>query len=374
MKKKTQSVEKDIKKDTRSVDKDKRKAASQMETKSASGEKTKASRRALSQTQRIEEEFEENLLDINLKRPKQPFNFFIQEMFSKEGGRIDSKTMKDFGKKFKSISEKDRARYSELSEKDRDRYEEHLSLVHQHLIKKPDQEKKTGYNYFIDEQIGKAMEKGEDATDARIKATQKWHSLEDGEKEKYMEMSTKNRDLYEKLRNLRGERISAYLLFSRDKMASAREKEETLTIKDCAGLWKKSKDSVKEKYEDYAKELKEEIEKSRDLVELTFNIKPSRPISAFAYFMKEVYQTGEVKGFGKIKQVSEKWEKTSEEDRDKYLRMAKRDRLVYIIKKRNYDAMIRKDMGKAPSPLNLYMADHAGEKMNLQEMYGKWKS
>jgi hypothetical protein len=108
-------------------------------------------------------------------------------------------------------------------------------------------------------------------------------------------------------------------------------------------------------------------------VELTFNLKPTRPVSAYNYFTKDLYQSGEVKGFGKTKIISEKWEKLSNEEREKYLRMAQRERLVYIIKKQNYDAYIRKDIGKAPSAVNLYFQDQAGEKLTLQEMYKKWK-
>jgi hypothetical protein len=352
---------------------DKKKSKSQNETKSRNGSKNKTTQRTLSQTQKFSEAFDEHILDIDLKKPRRPFNFFIQEMFSKEGGKIDSKTMKDFGKKFKSINEKERNKFSDMAEKDKERYEEHLNLVHENLIKKPANEKKTGHRFFIDEQIGKALEKGEDASEARLKAAEKWNKMENDDREKYEKMSDKNKEFYEKLRGYKTG-LSAYTLFSRDKMASAKEKGESLTIVDCAGLWKKSKDSVREKYEDYSKELKEEIEKNRDMVELTFNLKPTRPLSAYTFFMRDLYASGEVKGFGKQRQVAEKWEKLKDDDRAPYLKMAKKERLIYIIKKRNYDAMIRKDLGKAPSALNIFMTDNTGENMSLKDMYAKWKS
>ena len=353
---------------------EKKKANTQIEVRSqSSSSKTKPSRRAVSQSQKIEEEFEEQLLDIDLKKPRRPFNFFIQEMFQKEGGKIDAKTMKDFSKKFKSISEKEKNRLNDLAEKDKERYEEHLNLVHNNLIKKPDTERKSGYHYFVDEQIGKAMEKGDDIADARAKAIDKWNGLSEEDKEKYYTMSDKNRDLYDKLKEYRSERISGYMLFSRDKRNTAKEKGETLTISELASMWKKSKDSVKEKYEEYAKELKDEMEKHKDLMELAFNLKPSRPLSAFNYFTKELYQSGDVKGFGKTKQISEKWEKLSDEEKEKYVRMAKKERLIYIIKKQNYDAYVRKDIGKAPSAMNIFFQDHAGEKLTLQDLYKKWK-
>lgn len=354
---------------------EKKKSNSQLDIKTGSGSKTKSTRRALSQTQKIEEAFEEQLLDIDLKKPKTSFNFFCQEMFNSDKNyKIDSKTMKEFSKKFKAIPEKEKNKYHQLAEKDKERYQEHLSLVHTHLIKKPDYERKSGYNYYIDEQIKKALEKGEDASEARLSATSKWSNLDDEAREKYNEMSQKNRDLYDKLRNYRSERISAFALFSRDKRDSAKEKGETLTISELAKKWKNTKEHIKEKYEEYAKELKEEIDRNRDMMELTLNMKPTRPPTAYNYFTKEMYQQGEIKGFGKSKQISEKWESLSDDDREKYIRMAKKDRLIYIIKKQNYDSILRRDLGKAPSPMNLFFQDQAGSNMSLKEMYSKWKA
>jgi len=159
-------------------------------------------------------------------------------------------------------------------------------------------------------------------------------------------------------------------------MAQAKEKGESLTLKEAAGKWKKATEKAKEKYEDYAKELKDEIDKNRDMIELTFNLKPSRPKTGFNYFQKECYDSGDVKGFGKTAEIKDKWDKLSEEEKEKYLRMGKRESLIYIIKKRNYDAMIRKDLGKAPSAMNLFYADEAKKNsgLKLADMYSKWKN
>jgi len=106
---------------------------------------------------------------------------------------------------------------------------------------------------------------------------------------------------------------------------------------------------------------------------LLFNLKPARPLTAYNFFTKELYQKGDVKGFGKSKQIAEKWDKLSEDDKEKFHRMAKKEHLIYIIKKRNYDAFIRKDIGKAPTAINLFYADNAGKDLNLKDLYSKWK-
>jgi len=284
--------------------------------------------------------------------------------------------MKKFSKRFKALPEKEKIKYQEAAEKDKERYEEHLDLVHENLIKKPAAEKKNGYHYFLDEEMKKALERG-DESDIRGKAAEKWKAMDDEEQNKYHALADKNKELYEKLRNLRSEKLSAYALFVRDKMAQAKEKGESSTFKDVASKWKKASDKTKDRYREYAAELKDELDKNRDMIELTFNLKPSRPKSGYQFFQKECYDSGAVKGFGKAAEVKEKWDKLSDEERDKYMKWAKKESLIYIVKKRNYDAMIRKDLGKAPSALNLFYADEAKknkEPQTLTEMYQKWKN
>src|SRR4051812_48174964 len=89
-----------------------KKSSTQVETASTrSGSKSK-SRRAVSQTQKIAEEFDEQLLNIDITKPRRPFNFFISDMFKKEeDAKIDSETMKAFSKKFKGLSEKEKDKY-----------------------------------------------------------------------------------------------------------------------------------------------------------------------------------------------------------------------------------------------------------------------
>jgi len=211
-------------------------------------------------------------------------------------------------------------------------------------------------------------------TDIVAKIAAKWKQMSDDEKKKFNEQSEKNKELYEKLRNTRSQRVSAYTLFVRDRTAEAREKGETASMKECAAKWKKVPEKVKEKYESYAKELKEEIENNRDMVELTFNLKPTKPTTAFMFFQKECYETGAVKGFGKGAEIKEKWNKLSDGEKEKFDKMAKKESLIYTIKKRNYDAMVRKDLGKASSAMNLYFADQSSKGFSIKELYNNWKN
>jgi len=155
-------------------------------------------------------------------------------------------------------------------------------------------------------------------------------------------------------------------------MEKARENKETLSLKEVAVLWKKAKEGEKAKFEEYSKVLKKEIEDNRDLMDLAFNLKPKRSKTAFQLFIKDQYAKGEAKGFGKFKALSEKWENLDDKEKDKFIRLAQKYKLIYIVKKNNYDAFLKKERGKPLSSYNIFMQDNAGEPLKV--IYKKWKN
>jgi len=128
----------------------------------------------------------------------------------------------------------------------------------------------------------------------------------------------------------------------------------------------------KDKYEQFSQELKDEIEKNRDIMELSLDMKPSKARSAYQLYLKDIAQKESMK-FGDMSKYAEKWKNMSDSDKEEYLVEAKKQSLIYIVKKRNYDAMMRNELGKAPSAYNLYLSDHAGEFKNLSESFKMWK-
>ena len=154
-------------------------------------------------------------------------------------------------------------------------------------------------------------------------------------------------------------------------------------MKECAEKWNKAKDSVKEKYANYAEEERAERLKQRDLYEIAFNMKPKRPQGAYKFFLIEAAKDGKL-GTNALADGRKLWAKLTTDAKDRYLRMAQKERLGYVVKKMEYDLSQKKNNTsyKALSPLNLFMADMKGQFVvdsNKQgggffdQCYKKWK-
>jgi hypothetical protein len=157
----------------------------------------------------------------------------------------------------------------------------------------------------------------------------------------------------------------------------AREKGYTATVKECAAGWKNVKQSVKEEYESYAEEIKEERSRNRDLYEIAFGVKPKRPRGPYNFFLMDLAKEGKFTGF---KEASKIWNNKSDKDKEKYLKAAKKAQLAYMIKKAEFKSTARKAYSKPKSAFNLFIADMSGKTDDKTEddsffnyCYNKWK-
>jgi hypothetical protein len=307
----------------------------------------------------INEDFEEMLMNISLKKPASGFIFFIREQYKKEKEKRNiTDAMPEFSKLWKKVSDKDRQKYQKMADEDKIRYEEHLALVRKNILDKPKKENVTSYRIFLDELSEKAIEEGKDPKEARQGAAEKWKKLSDKRRDYYEEQKEKVRDLYEDLHNS-NKTISGYLVFVKEQSAKAREKDKTLTLKEISELWQKTKDSTKEKYEDLANTMREEREKLRDIYEIAFGVKPRKPIGAYRFFMMDMAKQGKFDGKNPIREAGKLWKATKDSDKEKYLRMAKRDQLAYMIKKIEFNNSIKKHYTRAKSAFNFYVEEQA---------------
>jgi hypothetical protein len=145
-------------------------------------------------------------------------------------------------------------------------------------------------------------------------------------------------------------------------MSAAKEAKETApTFKEIAAKWAKAKESVKNKYADYAEEDKEERAKKRDLYEIAFNVKPRRPLGAFKFFLMEQAKLGKLNG-NPLVEGHKQWKKLADSEKEKYERIAQRDKLAYLVKKMEYEAEMKKSSTyKAMSPFNVYCSEFKGK-------------
>lgn len=233
-------------------------------------------------------DFEDMLLEIDIRKPRTAFNFYIMDMREKHklSGSITTMTS-EYAEKYKRLSNSDRSKYEKAAEDDKKRYEEHMALVKKYVLEKPFKEKATPYSIYIEEKVREARENGEeDIRAVKKQAKFNWENkLTLEERKEYEEKLRIHQDFYEELRKS-PRPPNAYALFMQDQMAKARQNDGTLSISEVAALWAKTSPSVKERYAVYAAEVAEDARKHRHIYELAYGLKPKLPISAFRFFYK----------------------------------------------------------------------------------------
>jgi hypothetical protein len=364
-------------KSSKSVDK-KTYSSTQVYQMNNSGRKS-ATRRSLTQTTVSEmtpEEFEAKILDVDIRKPRSAYNFYITDMQEKEGGdKKITEITKEFSKKWPKLSAKEKEKYEKMAEDDKFRYNEHMAAVRKYIVNKPLKEGATARDIFIDEYVTEKIENNMDPKEAKKEAAEVWKNMSLNQKEPYEERKEKHKELYEDIKKAKTSQINAYALFCKDKMMKAREKNEKMTLIQCAEAWKNVKPALKEKYEAYAQEVREEREKNRDLYELAFNVKPKRPLGPYNFYLMELAKEGKFTG---MKDAGKTWHAMPAEEKEKYLKVAKKAQLAYAVKKAEYTSSVRRSYSKPKSAFNFFVADQKEYPADLpqggffQWCYKKW--
>jgi hypothetical protein len=331
-----------------------RKAASQ---KPAVSPDRKAKHTSFTQGDEAPETFDDILLQINLKKPKSSYAFYVSEMMAREKVKSIVEASKIYPKKWQKVTASEKKKYEEMAEKDRERYAHHLELVKKHLVQKPLKQGATAYRIYLEEHIKRAIDNNEDATEAKNEAAAKWKQMTSEEKREYNEKKKDHEQFYENLKKSTSI-INSYSLFVKDTLANAREKGESMTFTDVSNLWKKTKQSVKDKYVQYADELNKERANQRDLYEISFGVKPRRPLGAYKFFLMEAAKEGKL-GKNPIREGPKVWKKLSEEEKEKYQRIAQKEKIVYMVKKMEYESAVKKSTPstRPQSAFNIFTAD-----------------
>lgn len=335
--------------------------------------------KSLTQKEYDQERFEEELLKINLKKPKNAFNFFIMEMRAKNKikGSI-TKSASEFARLYQSLPNSQLEKFEELAEKDKQRYKEHMNLVKKFIIEKPPKEKSTAYSIFIDEKLREARERAskEDPKEVRKTAKAQWEDMLPEQRKAYEDKKEQHLKFYQELKDS-NKRVNAFSLFYQDLAKAADAKGEKILLKDVTEKWNKTSDAVKDRYVAYAQETLNEREQTKKLYMLAYGIKPKLPKSAYKIFFSEKIKEG-ILGINIYSEAKALWEKLSDDQKDIYLRKAQKEKLVYELIKREYLQNNRKARG--PSAFNLFMRDLKGsEKSEFSQIgffnfaYKKWQ-
>lgn len=316
-----------------------------------------------------EEEIDDILENINLKRPRNMYTQFCLEEIEKfkkknKGEKISMKVFsRDCADKWKKLSEKDQERYKELFEEDKKRFKKDLELVRHYLFKDYNdvvRRPPTAYRIFLNEKLREGFEKDLDPKEVKEKASKEWRQMSDEKRQVYTDKKKLNDDWFEKAKNTR--KVTPLSFFVQNQIQIAKDKgKDVPKLGEVATSWKKLTKSEKAKYQKYAEEINEEREQLQDIYELINGVKPKKPAGAFRVFLQEKAKD---KTLHSLKEGKELWDKLSEDEKEAYLKKAHKCKLAYKYKNMIYKKKIKKMLPKKPAnAFAQFLKEKKGQKM-----------
>ena len=327
-----------------------------------------------------DEQIEDLLQNIHLKRPRTMYTHFCLGEFEKfknknKDKKIELKTFsKELAEKWKKLSDKEKEKYKKKFEEDKIEYKKDLEFVRHFLFKDYNDNVRrppTAYRIFLNERLRDGFEKDKDPKDVKSKASKDWRMMSEEDRQAYADKKKENDDWFEKAKNTR--KVTALSIFVQNSIQAAKDKNKEIPkLGDIAPLWKKLSSSEKTRYKKYADDINEERERLQDIYELVNGVKPKKPAGAFRIFLQEKAKD---KVLHNIQEGRDLWEKLSEDEKETYAKKAHRCRLAYKYKNMIYKKKIRKIMPKRPA--NAYaqfMKEKKGQKVPKGQTPGEyWK-
>lgn len=335
-----------------------------MKSKKQSQANSKKRPSSLSQSQiTTDEDINELIADITLKRGRNAFCIYISEMYAKEKATNESislmETVKKYCPKYGKLSETERSKYQKKSEEEREKYKKDLETVKHFLFSNYVKKGSTAYRIFLENKLKLAFENEEDPKEVKIEAAKEWKEMSAEERREWNRKKKENDDWWEKAKHSKN--VNGYCIFVQKKIA---ESKDQLTFKDVSEMWKKTSEKDKRKYQRFADEINEERRQMREIYEIYYGIKPKRPAGAFRIFLTEKAKEGKFHGKNPMKECKKLWDNLSDDDKDKYLKLSHRIKLCYIYRKMLYKKSVKKVAPSKPkSAYNIFVAEMKGKKI-----------
>ena len=316
-----------------------------------------------------DDEIDEILENINLKRPRSMYTHFCLAEIEKEkkknkNKKIDLKTFSaECASKWKELPEKEKEKYKDKFEADKIKYKKDLEFVRHYLFKDFNdvvRRPPTAYRIYLNEKLREGFEKDIDPKEVQAKASRDWRMMSEEDRQIYNERKKDNDDWFEKAKNTR--KVTALSIFVQTSIQNAKNKnQEPPKLGDIAPLWKKLSSADKAKYKKYADAINEERERLQDIYELVNGVKPKKPAGAFRVFLQE---KAKEKALHSLQEGKELWNKLSEEEKEVYLKKAHTCKLAYKYKNMIYKKKIKKIMPKRPgNAYAQFLKDKKGKKI-----------
>ena len=346
-----------------------KKMKSQKRTQSKSKSKSK-----VNTSQLDDSDLDRIISDITLKHGRTSYGLFVSDNFDSE--KKKDPTAKNFeiwkklSKKWQKCPQSDKEKYESRSKEEKEKCKKDLEIIKHYFFGDYEKEGSTAYRLFLNSRLKEAFENDEDPKKVKKQASEDWEKMSNEEKYEWKKKKKDNDDWWNRAKSSRN--INAYAVFVQKTIEDAKDKNEDIpNFKSCAKIWKKMSEKDKKKYEKFADEMNEERKKMRELFEIANGIQPKKPAGAYKIFLSEKAKEGEFQGKSNVlKEGRKMWEKLSDDEKDEYLKKAKRIRLCYIYKKMLYKKNMKKILPSKPkSSYNFFIQSMKGKSPDKNETF-----
>ena len=191
---------------------------------------------------RSEQDFMDNILDIDISRPGTAYTYYVREMMAKNKIPKLTDASSQFAPKWKKMSESDKQKYEKMRETDETRYEEHLNICKKYLVNSDEvKERASPYMMFKIAYVADAIARDVQPAEARRQAKSAWEKLKDADRKRFEDDFEKNKALMKELHEFNPGKLSAYNLYVRDQVHN-----HGMTFKDAGANWKAGKVPAKQ--------------------------------------------------------------------------------------------------------------------------------
>ena len=290
---------------------------------------------------------------VELKKGRSGFQIFLAENFKKEKTKDKNVNLgsiiKKISEKWSKLLKNEKEKYEKLSEEEKEKYKQDLNIIKHYFFSEFHKYGSSAYRIFLNERLKTGFEKDENVKETKQKAMEDWKKMTQEEKSEWKKKKKENDTWWEKAKSLKN--VSPYAVFVQKNIEEAKDKDENIPpFKALAKIWSHLSNKEKNKYYDYANEINEERKKRRDLYEIVHGIRPKRPAGAYKIFLSEKAKEGLFKGKVNVYKEGRKlWENLNEDDKNSYLRKARRIKLCYLYRKILYKKNIKHLLPKKPS-------------------------
>lgn len=212
-------------------------------------------------------------------------------------------------------------------------------------------------NIFLDETCRDAINQKKDFIQTRKNAEKKWEKMTQGDRENFDKKISLNKPFYIKFMKTNPNRINGYNLFTKDRMAKAREQLNSKNISECAKEWKNLDSEIKKLYNEYAKFIREE---RSEIILTPIEIPMRKEIvlwGPFKYFVHDI-SSGNLKLDGQfLVNAREMWDYLTEEERSKYKQLAAKEHHEYVTKMLQFMLQKKRQYKGPNSAFNLFTID-----------------